>query len=662
MVEELEVLWQKLSFTEEEDEGIELDTNSTKAAMELGKNCVVMKIVTHKSIIIKAMRKNVRMLWKPNKGVQISVVEEDMFLVEFEDGKDKKKVLDMWPWSNEKQLILMQEFEGKLTLKEIEMNWSPFWVQIFNLPLNCRTKEIGWPIRSKLGEVMEVDVDVSDVEVQWGRCLSIRVRLDVTKKLVQGKKITVEGGERKWVNLKENRADQQTRGFSGSGRGSSSKTDKHQAPPSNIANRKEWGFGKVRVEPISNTPSTLSLGHSSQQPRSPLQDISNEGVQLSKVKPKQIKIKIKQICKTKPITKEVFNLEASRKRSQLEETKLLVPKRRGVVCELENGILSNLKKNAYLERLPCHLGFDNLFIVPRRNLSGGLALLWMNELDLHIHTFSPRHIDAVVNPRIDDTWRFMGFYEALEVSNWEDSWTVLRHLGSHLDMPWNDVADWIKEEDRIGDLLVEYYSGLFSSSNPLLLDPVLNGVDPRVFPTMNDDLDRPFEASEVQCSKGHQSLSSERAVRWIPLIYPLYKVNFDGATFKKLGAAGLGAVVCDHTSSVLGALVERIHLPSSPIVVEALAYRRALYFVKELSIFEVSVEGDSEVIIKAIIARDMANPEVKEGLSFPKEFWNQWDFVDKKLPVYGPGPKICKAYTEKPNHISFSASKIFFDK
>ena len=114
---------------------------------------------------------------------------------------------------------------------------------------------------------------------------------------------------------------------------------------------------------------------------------------------------------------------------------------------------------------------------------------------------------------------------------------------------------------------------------------------------------------QVQFSKVHRSLSSERAVRWIPPIYPLYKVNFDRATFKKLGAAGLGAVVRDHTGSVLEALVERIHLPSSPAVVEALACRRALYFAKELSIFEVSVEGDSEVIIKAILARDMANPE-----------------------------------------------------
>ena len=102
MAEELEVLWQKLSFTEEEDEGIELDTTSTKAAREVGKNCVVIEIMSHKCINIDALRKNLRMLWKPNKGVQISEVEEDLFLVEFGDGKDKKKVLDMCPWSYEK--------------------------------------------------------------------------------------------------------------------------------------------------------------------------------------------------------------------------------------------------------------------------------------------------------------------------------------------------------------------------------------------------------------------------------------------------------------------------------------------------------------------------------------------------------------------------------
>lgn len=203
MAKELEVLWSKFSFTEEEDEGIELNVDSTRAAKEVGKNCVVMKIMAHKSISLDALRKNLRMLWKPNKSMQISEVEENLFLVEFGDSRDKKKVIDMFPWSYDKQLVLIQDFDGKLTPKEIEIKWAPFWVLIFNLPLNCRTKEIGWAIGAKLGEVLEVDVQ--DLGVQWGRCLRVRVRLDVTKKLVRGKKTTVGGGESRWVNLKYER-------------------------------------------------------------------------------------------------------------------------------------------------------------------------------------------------------------------------------------------------------------------------------------------------------------------------------------------------------------------------------------------------------------------------------------------------------------------------
>ncbi|KAK7827709.1 hypothetical protein CFP56_030881 [Quercus suber] len=36
-------------------------------------------------------------------------------------------------------------------------------------------------------------------------CLRVKVRLDVTKRLVRGKKITVEGGESRWVNFKYER-------------------------------------------------------------------------------------------------------------------------------------------------------------------------------------------------------------------------------------------------------------------------------------------------------------------------------------------------------------------------------------------------------------------------------------------------------------------------
>lgn len=74
-----------------------LGSNSTRAAKELGKNCLVMKVLSRRSIELDAIRKNMRMIWKPNKGLQIVEIEDEMFLVEFGNKKDRKKVLDMSP-------------------------------------------------------------------------------------------------------------------------------------------------------------------------------------------------------------------------------------------------------------------------------------------------------------------------------------------------------------------------------------------------------------------------------------------------------------------------------------------------------------------------------------------------------------------------------------
>ena len=50
-----------------EDEGIELGSSCTKAAKSVVKDCIVMKIMTMRSLNLDTLRKNLRMLWKPNK-------------------------------------------------------------------------------------------------------------------------------------------------------------------------------------------------------------------------------------------------------------------------------------------------------------------------------------------------------------------------------------------------------------------------------------------------------------------------------------------------------------------------------------------------------------------------------------------------------------------
>lgn len=50
-----------------------------------------------------------------------------------------------------------------------------------------------------------IEVDVAEKGVQWSKCLRMRVKVDVAKKLVRGKKITIEGDEERWVYFKYER-------------------------------------------------------------------------------------------------------------------------------------------------------------------------------------------------------------------------------------------------------------------------------------------------------------------------------------------------------------------------------------------------------------------------------------------------------------------------
>lgn len=57
--------------------------------------------------------------------------------------------------------------------------------------------------------------------------------------------------------------------------------------------------------------------------------------------------------------------------------------------------LMETKLPAYgMTKLKFGLGYSHCFAVDRRGLSGGLALLWKEHLDLQVQSFSISHIDA----------------------------------------------------------------------------------------------------------------------------------------------------------------------------------------------------------------------------------------------------------------------------
>lgn len=78
------------------------------------------------------------------------------------------------------------------------------------------------------------------------------------------------------------------------------------------------------------------------------------------------------------------------------------------------------------------------------------------------------------------------------------------------------------------------------------------------------------------------------------------KTTFDEAIFQDSSEAGLGVVIRNHEGDVMVALLEKIPLPSSAVVLEMLAARHAVLFVHEVGLHDSIMEGDSEIVINSL--------------------------------------------------------------
>lgn len=80
-----------------------------------------------------------------------------------------------------------------------------------------------------------------------------------------------------------------------------------------------------------------------------------------------------------------------------------------------------------------------------------------------------------------------------------------------------------------------------------------------------------------------------------------YRINFDGAVFVKEIVVGLGSMIRNENSLIMTALSQKNPLPASIDMVEVLAATWTLLFAKELGLEYVTLEGDAEIIINAIL-------------------------------------------------------------
>ena len=126
-------------------------------------------------------------------------IENNMFIIQFFHWKDKEKVLNGRPWTFDQKLVLLQEINSTMQPSSIMM--IPFWIRIYNMPLNCRSIDSAKALAGNIEAILDVEQDV----IGWDRFMCVQVMLDVTKPIRRLQKFRHTDGKNRSVEFKYKR-------------------------------------------------------------------------------------------------------------------------------------------------------------------------------------------------------------------------------------------------------------------------------------------------------------------------------------------------------------------------------------------------------------------------------------------------------------------------
>lgn len=185
MEEELSVMWGKFSLREEEQAGVSLETSEIVPLVTRGKDCLVGKLLADRIVPREYFKAPLRRAWRTAGAVTINVIGENMFIAEFEHASDKSRIMEGKPWLFDGNLVSLAEFDGLTPPSDMNFDMASFWVRMYNMPLDCKGKEVGQKIGALVGTVEEVDI--SEAEADWGEFLRVKISFDLTKPLARSR-------------------------------------------------------------------------------------------------------------------------------------------------------------------------------------------------------------------------------------------------------------------------------------------------------------------------------------------------------------------------------------------------------------------------------------------------------------------------------------------
>nr|XP_023897161.1 uncharacterized protein LOC112009046 [Quercus suber] len=196
-MEDLTKHWKSLSLSEKEGPGLFL-----KKEQAISEHAIAARFLTRRPLNIDAIAKTFTPLWRSKSGFRAKLIEDHVVLFSFDNKADVDRILSSEPWSFDKHGMVLARFDKETSVKALALTKVPFWVQVYDIPLRFRNREVAIQICEATGTILSSE---DSLDIDGGNFIRVRVQVDISQPLCRGRLINLEDGKEHWVSFKYER-------------------------------------------------------------------------------------------------------------------------------------------------------------------------------------------------------------------------------------------------------------------------------------------------------------------------------------------------------------------------------------------------------------------------------------------------------------------------
>ncbi|MBA0587737.1 hypothetical protein Gorai_000859 [Gossypium raimondii] len=176
MAEDINAMLENLKFSEEES--VQVISTNAENNFQGFETWAVGKIMAEEKPNREAMYRVFRTLWFTKEEVNFVALKEDAIIVKFGSMEDRSRILNLTPWLFDNCLFAMVPFVKGKDIDTYEFNLSPFWLRVYNIPLEYMDRQTALDVGNAIGEL--VAIDWKDRNGGWTEFLRLKIKINIS--------------------------------------------------------------------------------------------------------------------------------------------------------------------------------------------------------------------------------------------------------------------------------------------------------------------------------------------------------------------------------------------------------------------------------------------------------------------------------------------------